>query len=399
VVVFLSAGVRDEREARWALYRDLMVPTSELWNGKLVRTDLSWVSDLDELRAAVREAVAYVRTRPGTTPEAAGLSLDWKSRSNEVLRVPADRRLLALGRAWVADADPQVRILGTEALAPFASGEGKRWLRGLYADPYCQPVESDSWRAHVEDRASWRFPVRQAALNVTKEFNLGVRTELPYQRYREVAWSRGAAWVVTVVAVVWLSLRRGARIGFMGWGAVASSIALVFIALTAWRAWRVVDTFSFAASGMDYEVSLAPGRVAVVRTPNGAGANGVLVRQYAPSSYPEGLWYEGVPKTLKGDLRWGGFRWVEGVDAVEVSYRFLWTPYWILAAAAGLIPVLWVTGRGRRAVRRWRWVRGNRCVECGYDLRGSRGRCPECGVEGRVVVAGANFVGGYDAGR
>jgi predicted amidophosphoribosyltransferase len=51
----------------------------------------------------------------------------------------------------------------------------------------------------------------------------------------------------------------------------------------------------------------------------------------------------------------------------------------------GLIVVLgasaleWVTTR--TLARRLRWQETGRCMSCGYDLRGTPGRCPECGAQ------------------
>ena len=53
-------------------------------------------------------------------------------------------------------------------------------------------------------------------------------------------------------------------------------------------------------------------------------------------------------------------------------------PYWFLAAVMAVPPLLW----GRRAVRRRREAmrrRARLCPRCGYDLRATPGRCPECG--------------------
>ena len=51
-------------------------------------------------------------------------------------------------------------------------------------------------------------------------------------------------------------------------------------------------------------------------------------------------------------------------------------PHW-LAIAACLLPPAWVV---RRQLRRWRWKRGGCCLNCGYDLRATPGRCSECGA-------------------
>lgn len=51
-------------------------------------------------------------------------------------------------------------------------------------------------------------------------------------------------------------------------------------------------------------------------------------------------------------------------------------PYWFLALLTAVLPTARLVGRARRR----RLVRAGRCPTCGYDLRGSPRRCPECGA-------------------
>jgi hypothetical protein len=50
-------------------------------------------------------------------------------------------------------------------------------------------------------------------------------------------------------------------------------------------------------------------------------------------------------------------------------------PYWAVAAMSGIVPAHWVSYAVRRQYRRLH----GKCVGCGYDLRASTDRCPECG--------------------
>ena len=52
-------------------------------------------------------------------------------------------------------------------------------------------------------------------------------------------------------------------------------------------------------------------------------------------------------------------------------------PHWFIALLAALLPA-WRFGGFKRRRRRSRLAH-NLCVNCGYDLRASPDKCPECG--------------------
>ena len=51
-------------------------------------------------------------------------------------------------------------------------------------------------------------------------------------------------------------------------------------------------------------------------------------------------------------------------------------PYWLITMPLALPPLLYLRAKARRSRR----IATNCCPSCGYDLRASAGRCPECGT-------------------
>ena len=96
--------------------------------------------------------------------------------------------------------------------------------------------------------------------------------------------------------------------------------------------------------------------------------------------------HQAVPPTPHGFDAW--LWWDHYVDqpsrggANEV-WRVQVRP-WLLLVPPAIMPALWI----KRLARRRRMLREGLCLQCGYDLRATSGRCPECGSEREIGAAG-----------
>ena len=87
------------------------------------------------------------------------------------------------------------------------------------------------------------------------------------------------------------------------------------------------------------------------------------------------------PNGLGFGLLVGATTW-NGHETIRVWHAGVAVPWWYLALLACATPAqmlakaLW---RQRRSERR---RRSGRCLACGYDLRATPERCPECGSDG-----------------
>jgi hypothetical protein len=85
------------------------------------------------------------------------------------------------------------------------------------------------------------------------------------------------------------------------------------------------------------------------------------------------FWTQSNPHRLLGVITWG--RASYGGNGWGMS---ILAPYWLLACVAAVagIGLLTMSRHLHRRSRR----RAGQCVRCGYDLRATPDRCPECGV-------------------
>ena len=90
-------------------------------------------------------------------------------------------------------------------------------------------------------------------------------------------------------------------------------------------------------------------------------------------SYASGLSNVSPPLTWWQRWCFGGFDY--NAYFSRFSWRMVLVPHWFVLLVCGL-PVLWIR----------RWQQQNKpdtsllCLKCGYDLRASPDRCPECGT-------------------
>ena len=96
-----------------------------------------------------------------------------------------------------------------------------------------------------------------------------------------------------------------------------------------------------------------------------------------PANLPTTLWSStggGFGGGVTGNPRFARVRRIPEFWAIVI-------PYWFLILLSGAAPGWWLYTHRRRLHR----VRNGLCLRCGYDLRESKDKCPECGTA--VVVA------------
>jgi len=76
----------------------------------------------------------------------------------------------------------------------------------------------------------------------------------------------------------------------------------------------------------------------------------------------------------------GGFAWYECRNrATGNGHLIAVVPFWFIAATTALPPALWILLSWRARFRDKQRMDLGLCLTCGYDLRASSERCPECG--------------------
>jgi len=186
---------------------------------------------------------------------------------------------------------------------------------------------------------------------------------------------------------------------FIGLTVALSSIALLVLVAVGFRSYRVGDVWEWRVN--DYAGDNLQEREWTLGTGRGTILAGFLSANYRMTDEktrseisrirPRGshaTWKTQRPSDMI-DLGWQRTRWTRmGFIAIRgpalggartSSGSWLAVPFWFLAAPFAVAPIVWL---GRRTVRWRRELRRGRaglCPKCGYDMRGTLDRCPECG--------------------
>jgi hypothetical protein len=317
--------------------------------------------------------VVFLALPPATHPE---------NTHRPVVSALFDERLEAVARTWIVSPDPWERLNGLLVLSCRRTSEHEDLIKALLHDPF--------W---LKGSYTFRFygriyPLRRYAAEVLDKW------AIPFERSSLAApiaaHDCSTTKLLTCVALLlicafaagWLwNPARGSRIGA---GSSAVSLLLLLLLGIAWAAspWRI---FEYVASRgpVQWELAFTPAGLQathlkegsfgdyseVVTFPNetdlrqrwDATAPVQSVKTYAPFiSRFEGYT---IDLPLSGKLPW-------------VEWSMWRTPYSIPVIPLSILPTITAIN----ALRRCRRLRSGLCVVCGYDLRSTSNRCPECGT-------------------
>lgn len=175
---------------------------------------------------------------------------------------------------------------------------------------------------------------------------------------------------------------------------ILSVLLCIAVGLLWWRSYRHADFVAFfTPSGKIQGIASHRGKVLVTFTNVSFGSERGLtavadsapagdfeeVRQFVfdGATYRRQRWGFGVSASAPGDLPGAG------------KQSTICVPEWFLVGLLAIGPSMWAP----RAVRRRRRMRRGLCGSCGYDLRFSEGRCPECGAAVSRQSSGAADMG------
>jgi hypothetical protein len=132
------------------------------------------------------------------------------------------------------------------------------------------------------------------------------------------------------------------------------------------------------ADGIRYEYLREPSGKIVMRVVNPADFPSLTPLRVARDfkiDLPDGAQCPGIFAYRDGVYKDPGF-------AIEIG--FVLVTYQAIAGTTALGPVLWLLLQIHRVRLRRKRAKHHQCLQCGYDLRESLSRCPECGTLANV---------------
>lgn len=327
----------------------------------------SWQHARQELLEAARQAAADGPGRAG--------SWSWGDPAFDHVVFPLNARTERLARHWV--------------MQDFPAEDRARAIRFVLAE-FPGPANTQLLKRLLEDAQRARgklpttpgpYPVRSVALRTLQQWGVAIPdrilTEPPLPQRSLSLWR----WLALVIAVAllgaWIFLRRkGHRPGAGG----ALLVVLLIGALWLRSVWHV-DWLHVPAGQVQCRLASAGGRLYCLllsdSQPDLHSAWGTQRRSVEQAGLWEGpgqMWSPISTWQSCGLMVVKGQTWMPG--GLWGASRLVSVPHWWVMLLVATLAVL--------GLNRWRVSRRRRklglCLVCGYDLRASVGRCPECGT-------------------
>lgn len=247
--------------------------------------------------------------------------------------------------------------------------------KALESDTYADTLEHYRWRyavLHVRDTAYQVLSAWQVQAPPPAKY-VALPQHTPVGRNKLVALPLALLAVTLLAALAGRDRRLSRGLGVLG-------LILFAAVVTLWvRSYRWSDELVHATGQTEREFWTHRGHLVTAGFAQGHPPQPLSVGSFPQHQHRTSLkeWYKQRSSAFLG------FEYVESyvprpdTPRLTTNYRAIVLPLWPIALLLLPLPLWWLAGARQSRLRR----RLGLCQTCGYDLRHSEGRCPECGTE------------------